>query len=127
MERSGPVFNGSVDSWVALAIPTPRLQRESAFHIPTFLAALHALVLTARAERDAAQARGGRGHPDGRRRSPRAPGTEPALTIHASNPGGPIPLARSPFVLARVLEKPGFVREELLRRWLLHPNISHGA
>ena len=25
---------------------------------------------------------------------------------------------------ARVLEKSGFVREGLLRRWLLHPNIS---
>ena len=92
MERSGPVFNGSVDSWVALAIPTPRLQRESAFHIPTYIAALHALVLTARAERDAAQARGGRGHPDGRRRSPRAPGTEPALTIHAL-PGYGLPVS----------------------------------
>ena len=61
MERSGPAFNGSVDSWVALAIPTPRPQRESAFHIPTYIAPLHALVLTARAERDAAQAQGGRG------------------------------------------------------------------
>jgi hypothetical protein len=29
---SGPVFNGSVDSWVALANPVPRVQRESAFH-----------------------------------------------------------------------------------------------
>ena len=25
---------------------------------------------------------------------------------------------------ARVLEKSGFIREGLLRRWLLHPNIS---
>ena len=25
---------------------------------------------------------------------------------------------------ARVLEKAGFVREGLLRRWLVHPNIS---
>ena len=25
---------------------------------------------------------------------------------------------------ARVLEKSGFVREGLLRRWLLHPNIN---
>src|SRR5438270_13606334 len=41
LERSGPVFNGSVDSWVALAIPTPRLQPESVFHIPTYIAALH--------------------------------------------------------------------------------------
>ena len=31
---SGPVFNGSVDSWVALANPVPRVQRESAFHKP---------------------------------------------------------------------------------------------
>ena len=29
---SGPVFNGSVDSWVALANPVPRVQRESAFY-----------------------------------------------------------------------------------------------
>jgi hypothetical protein len=118
MERSGPLFNGSVDFWVALAIPTPRLQRESAFHIPTYIAALHALVLTARAERDAAQARGGRGQPDGRRRSPRAPGTEPALTIYASNPGGPIPLARSPFVLTR-FTAPLFNRPRSAR-YLLH-------
>jgi len=31
---SGPVFNGSVDSWAALANPVPRVQRESAFHKP---------------------------------------------------------------------------------------------
>lgn len=31
---SGPVFNGSVDSWVALANPVPRVQRESAPHKP---------------------------------------------------------------------------------------------
>jgi hypothetical protein len=31
---SGPVFNGSVDSWVALANPVPFVQRESAFHKP---------------------------------------------------------------------------------------------
>jgi hypothetical protein len=30
----GPVFNGSVDCWVALANPVPRVQRESAFHKP---------------------------------------------------------------------------------------------
>ena len=29
---SGPVFNDSVDSWVALANPVPLVQRESAFH-----------------------------------------------------------------------------------------------
>ena len=34
MERSGPVFNGSVDSWVALANTVPHVQRESAFHKP---------------------------------------------------------------------------------------------
>ena len=28
---------------------------------------------------------------------------------------------------ARVLEKSGFIREGLLRRWLLHPNIGSGA
>jgi len=31
---SGPVFNGSVDSWAALASPVLRVQRESAFHKP---------------------------------------------------------------------------------------------
>ena len=31
---SDPVFNGSVDSWVALANQVPLVQRESAFHKP---------------------------------------------------------------------------------------------
>ena len=31
-KESGPVFNDSVDSWVALANPIPLVQRESAFH-----------------------------------------------------------------------------------------------
>ena len=31
-KESGPVFNDSVDSWVALANPIPLMQREFAFH-----------------------------------------------------------------------------------------------
>jgi Putative transposase of IS4/5 family (DUF4096) len=32
--KSGPVFNASVDSWVALANLVSRLRRESTFHMP---------------------------------------------------------------------------------------------